>query len=58
MTHAEFLEIVEKCRAQRGALSIIREAGRLLEEPPRPFAQIEKLVQDGTLPARIDRAVR
>ena len=58
MNHDEFLAVVEKCRDPRGALTVVREAGRLLETTPLAFAQLEKLVQDWSKPVPIDRAVR
>ncbi len=58
MDHDEFLEVVEKCREQRGALTIVREAGRLLEKPPLAFGTLEKMIQDWGKPTPIDRAVR
>jgi hypothetical protein len=56
--HAEFLAVVEKCRAHRGALTVVREAGRLLEKPPLAFAQLEKLIQEWSKPGPIDRAAK
>ena len=58
MTHDEFLAILEKCRDQRGALSVIRETARLLEKAPPEVAQVEKLIQDWSKPVALDRAVR
>jgi hypothetical protein len=58
MVHDEFLSVVEKCRSQRGALTVVREAGRLLEKPPYALAQVEKLIQDWSKPVPLDRAVR
>jgi hypothetical protein len=54
----EFLAVVEKCREQRAALDIAREAGGLLERPPHEFGWLVKVLQDWSSPASIDRAVR
>ena len=59
MTHEEFLAVVEKCRDHRGALTVFREAGRLLgKKPPLAFGQVEKFLQDWSAPVTIDRGVR
>jgi hypothetical protein len=59
VTHEEFLAVVEKCRDHRGALTVFREAGRLLgKKPPLAFAQLEKFLQEWSAPVTIDRGVR
>ncbi len=58
MNHDEFLAVVEKCRAQRGALTTIRAAASVMVRPPLAFAQLEKFLQDWSKPVTIDRAVR
>jgi hypothetical protein len=58
MNHKEFVALVERCRDQRGALAVVREAGCLLEKkPPSALGRVEKLVQDWSKPVRLDRAV-
>jgi hypothetical protein len=54
----EFLAVVEKCRGQRAALGVAREAGSLLERPPDEFGRLVKALQDWSRPISIDRAVR
>jgi hypothetical protein len=40
------------------ALSVVREAARLLDKPPLALGQVEKLIQESSKPVPIDRAVR
>lgn len=58
MNDDEFLAVVEKCRMQRGALAVVREAGRRLEKPPAR-ARVGREAHSGLVKAaRLDRAVR
>ncbi len=58
LTDIEFQRVLDECRSRRGALTVLRLAAEMLPAPAREFAELEKLLQDGSKPKAIQAAVQ